>query len=177
MARVNSPETTPGRVAAISVSKRRGTPKTNVASAMLVPDWGIEGDAHAGHWHRQVSFLALESIAKMRAKGLNVDPGAFAENITTEFIDVPHLRVGDRVRIAGTELEVTQIGKECHSRCAIFEAAGDCVMPREGVFGRVVTGGPIRVGDEVRILHAMKQAAPDESQDGKSHLAGIGDRP
>lgn len=168
MARIGDGGLASGNVVAISVSDTKGTAKTNVASAQLRPDWGIEGDAHAGTWHRQVSLLAMESIEKMRAKGLKVGPGAFAENITTEFIDVPHLSVGDRVHIGETELEITQIGKECHARCAIFQAAGDCVMPREGIFARVVVGGPIRVGDPVRVAstgegHHTASRQADES--------------
>jgi MOSC domain-containing protein YiiM len=161
MARISEPNAAIGTVVAISISERKGIPKSNVPAATLVADWGIEGDAHAGAWHRQVSLLAIESIEKMRAKGLDVGPGAFAENITTEFIDIPHLHVGDRVRIAEAELEITQIGKECHSRCAIFQAAGDCVMPREGIFGRVIVGGPIRVGDSVSVLHAPDNVAAE----------------
>lgn len=174
MARMIPSDSVVGAVVAISVSERKGIPKTNVPSVMLVADWGIQGDAHAGNWHRQVSLLAIESIEKMRAKGLNVGPGAFAENITTEFIDIPHLHIGDRVRIADAELEITQIGKECHSRCAIFKAAGDCVMPREGIFGRVLTGGPVRVGDEVRVIRATHDAAPQEHVPDRSpsHMAG-----
>ncbi len=144
--------TTSGRVIAVSVSKEKGVPKTNVDKVSLVEEWGIKGDAHAGNWHRQVSFLALESIDKIRAKGLDVAPGAFAENITTEFVDVPHLKVGQRVRVGDAELEITQIGKECHSRCAIYYQAGDCVMPREGVFARVVSGGDVQVGDKIEVL-------------------------
>ena len=123
--------------------------KTNTPQADLRENHGIVGDAHAGPWHRQVSLLAMESIEKMRAKGVDVGPGDFAENITTRGINVPHLRVGDRVTLGDCELEVTQIGKECHSRCEIFTQAGDCVMPREGVFARVLKGGLIRVGDTV----------------------------
>ena len=177
MARVIEEGTASGIVAAISISERKGIPKTNVPSALLVPGWGIEGDAHAGKWHRQISLLAIESIEKMRAKGVDVGPGAFAENITTEFIDVPHLQVGDRVRIAESELEITQIGKECHSHCAIFKAAGDCVMPREGVFGRVVIGGPVRVGDQVRVIHATHAVASGEHGSERSPSRMTGDYP
>lgn len=140
-----------GKVVALSVSKKKGIPKTNVDSVNLIEEWGIEGDIHAGNWHRQISLLALESIEKMRQKGLNVRPGAFAENITTEFVDIPNLHVGDSVIIGNTELQITQIGKECHTRCAIFYKAGDCVMPREGIFARVLKGGNIKVGDELSV--------------------------
>ena len=112
---------------------------------------GIQGDAHAGAGHRQVSLLAEESIEKIRARGVAVRPGAFAENVTTAGVDLGCLRVGDRLRIGDCELEVTQIGKECHDRCEIFRRAGDCVMPREGVFARVLVGGTIRVGDPIRV--------------------------
>ena len=138
-----------GTIVALSKSKKKGIPKTNVGQLTLIEDWGIEGDAHAARWHRQVSLLGIESIDKMRSKGLNVRPGAFAENITTESIDLPHLTVGDRIEIGEAELEITQIGKGCHSKCAIYYSAGDCVMPREGVFARVLKGGIIHVGDQI----------------------------
>jgi len=143
-----------GKVVAISISKKKGIPKTNVKSAKLIENFGIEGDVHAGNWHRQVSFLALESINKMREKGLpNLRPGAFAENITTEFLELPDLEIGTRMKIGKeAELEITQIGKECHSKCSIFYKVGDCVMPREGIFAKVVRGGEIFVGDEIKIL-------------------------
>lgn len=145
-----------GNVVAISISKKKGIPKTNVQSAKLIENFGIEGDVHAGNWHRQVSFLALESIDKMREKGLpNLRPGAFAENITTEFLELPNLEVGTRIKIGKNAiLEITQIGKECHSKCAIFFKVGDCVMPREGIFAKVIRGGEIFVGDEIEILSA-----------------------
>jgi cyclic pyranopterin phosphate synthase len=145
-----------GKVVAISISKKKGIPKTNVQSAKLIENFGIEGDIHAGNWHRQVSFLALESIDKMREKGLpNLRPGAFAENITTEFIELPKLEIGTRMKIGKeAELEITQIGKECHSKCAIFIKVGDCVMPREGIFAKVIRGGEILVEDEIQILSA-----------------------
>lgn len=145
-----------GKVVAISISKKKGIPKTNVKSAKLIENFGIEGDIHAGNWHRQVSFLALESIDKMREKGLpNLRPGAFAENITTEFLELPKLEIGTRMKIGKeAELEITQIGKECHSKCAIFIKVGDCVMPREGIFAKVIRGGEIFIEDEIQILSA-----------------------
>ena len=142
-----------GKVAAISISKKKGIPKSNVPSAKLIENWGIDGDIHAGKWHRQVSFLAMESIDKMKAKGLpKLRPGAFAENITTEFLDLPHLRIGSKIRIGETELEITQIGKECHDKCAIYIKVGDCVMPREGLFAKVLKSGEIRINDTVEVV-------------------------
>jgi len=123
--------------------------KRDVGEAELRPDWGIVGDAHAADWHRQVSLLAWESIEKMRALGLNVNTGSFAENITTEGISLVDLPIGTRLRLGETLVEVTQIGKECHSRCAIYTQAGDCVMPREGIFVRVHEGGRVRAGDTI----------------------------
>jgi len=135
---------------AISISETKGVRKDNVTTAFLRPEHGIVSDAHAGNWHRQVSLLAKESIAKMIEKGLNVGPGDFAENITTEGIDLTALPIGGRLRL-GTDalVEVTQIGKECHDRCAIYNEAGDCVMPREGIFVKVLTGGTINPGDSI----------------------------
>ncbi len=143
-----------GRVFAISISKKKGIPKSNVLSANLIENFGIEGDVHAGNWHRQVSFLAMESIEKMRQAGLpKLRPGAFAENITTEFIDIPKLKVGSIIKIGRqAELEITQIGKECHTKCAIFVKIGDCVMPKEGIFARVIKPGKIFVNDLISII-------------------------
>ncbi|MBU1097517.1 MAG: MOSC domain-containing protein [Ignavibacteriae bacterium HGW-Ignavibacteriae-2] len=143
-----------GRVLAISVSKKKGIPKSNIETASLIENYGIDGDAHAGKWHRQVSFLAVESIEKMRNAGLpDIRPGAFAENITTEFINVPELKIGTRVQIGSdAELEITQIGKECHSRCAIFYTVGDCVMPREGIFAKVIKSGEIKINDSINVI-------------------------
>jgi molybdopterin adenylyltransferase len=138
-----------GTVVAVSLSSEKGMRKSNVDSGALVENWGLEGDAHAGDWHRQVSLLATESIDKMRAKGLDVGPGDFAENIATVGIDLPKCQIGDHLIIGDAELEVTQIGKECHSRCAIFEQAGDCVMPREGIFARVIRGGTVGPGTPI----------------------------
>ncbi len=142
--------TTEGRIRAISVSSRKGEPKHNVPEAELRADFGIVGDAHAGSGPRQVSLLAMESIAELRGKGADISPGDFAENITVEGLDLSALAVGHRLRMGdGVELEVTQLGKRCHGRCRIFEKLGDCIMPRQGVFARVVTGGRIKVGDMI----------------------------
>ena len=143
-----------GRIAAISISKKKGIPKSNVPYANLIAGYGIEGDAHAGNWHRQVSFLSMESVDKMRNAGIpGLRPGAFAENITTELIDIPHLPIGTVVRIGNeAELEITQIGKECHTKCAIFVKVGDCVMPKEGIFAKVIKSGRIFTGDNVEVM-------------------------
>ena len=138
-----------GIVVSISTSAKKGTKKTPVESALLRVEHGVDGDAHAGPWHRQVSLLAEESIEKMRAKGLDVSYGDFAENITTRGLVLYEIPVGTKMRIGECHAEVTQIGKECHDRCAIYYAAGDCVMPREGIFVRVLKGGSIKKGDEI----------------------------
>ncbi len=141
-----------GKIVAVNISKGKGERKTPVASVELRENHGIVGDGHAGEWHRQVSLLALESIAKMQRLGLDVDSGDFAENITTEGIDLPALPIGTRLTLGEAVLEVTQIGKECHTRCAIYYQAGDCVMPKEGIFARVLTGGKVSAGDPIRRL-------------------------
>ena len=139
-----------GKVLAVNISQGKGTKKSNIQSCDLLKDFGLQGDAHAGPWHRQVSLLANESIGKMRAKGLNVGYGDFAENITTEGIDLVHLPIGTEMRIGNSViLRVTQIGKECHERCAIYYQAGDCVMPKEGIFAEVVSEGEVKVGDDI----------------------------
>ncbi len=135
------------KIVAVCISEKKGERKTPVDRIELRSEHGIVGDAHAGDWHRQVSLLASESIAKMQAMGLDVDSGDFAENLTTEGIDLVALPIGSRLQIGATLLEVTQIGKECHNRCAIYHQAGDCVMPKEGIFARVIEGGPIEPGD------------------------------
>ena len=141
-----------GKVLAVNTSEEKGTKKTNIESCTLLKDFGLQGDAHAGPWHRQVSLLANESIEKMRAKGLTVGYGDFAENITTEGIDLVHLPVGTEMHIGNAViLRVTQIGKVCHERCAIYYQAGDCVMPKEGIFAEVVIEGEVKVGDEIVI--------------------------
>ncbi len=141
-----------GKVVAVCISDRTGIPKKPIAEGILQAQWGLEGDAHAGAWHRQVSLLAIESIEKMRAKGLNVHPGSFAENITTEGLELYTLPIGTRLRLGTALVEVTQIGKGCHTKCAIYQAAGDCVMPREGIFVRVLEPGVVRAGDPIEIL-------------------------
>ncbi|MDO8748776.1 MAG: MOSC domain-containing protein [Candidatus Omnitrophota bacterium] len=139
-----------GRILAISVSDKKGVRKTNVNSAVLEEDFGIVGDAHAGTKNRQVSLLAQESIEKMKAKGLKVKAGDFAENITTEGLDLLGLKIGDRLKINDEViLELSQIGKVCHTRCNIYYQAGDCVMPKEGIFAKVIKGGEIKAGDSI----------------------------
>ncbi len=144
---------TRGRIKAISVSKEKGTRKVNVPEAQLRTDFGIIGDAHAANWHRQVSLLAVESIDKMAAKGAKVSPGDFAENITTEGIDLLKLHAGSKLKLGKrVELEITQFGKKCHSRCEIFNQVGDCIMPREGIFAKVTRPGSIKVGDVIEVI-------------------------
>ena len=139
-----------GKVVAVCLSESKGERKTNYNHGVLIENFGFKDDAHAGEWHRQVSLLAIESINKMRDKGFNVNPGDFAENITTEGINLVTLPLGAKLKIGNEiELEVTQIGKECHDRCAIYYQAGDCVMPREGIFVKVLSGGQIKTGDSI----------------------------
>ncbi|MGZ3578966.1 MAG: MOSC domain-containing protein [Syntrophales bacterium] len=139
-----------GTVLSVNISQAKGEKKHNISCGLLLVDHGLKDDAHVGSWIRQVSLLAKESIEKIRQKGLDVQYGDFAENLTTEGIDLPSLPVGTRLKV-GSEvlLEVTQIGKVCHERCNIFYAVGDCVMPREGIFAKVLVGGEVRVGDQI----------------------------
>ena len=146
-----------GRIHAICISEKKGTQKHEVSSAKLVESWGIEGDAHAGTWHRQVSLLGLAQIEEFRSRGAKVEFGAFGENLVVEGYHFRELPVGTRFQAGEAILEMTQIGKECHSHCAIYHAMGDCIMPREGVFARVLRGGVIRTGDELVLL----EKAPD----------------
>jgi MOSC domain-containing protein YiiM len=147
------------RVVAVCVSERKGERKRPVPSVTLMENHGVVGDAHAGEWHRQVSLLAMESIEKMRRKGLSVSTGDFAENITTEGIQLTELPVGARLRLGEVVLEVTQIGKECHARCAIYHQAGDCVMPKEGIFSKVLRAGIVAPGDAVRRILPEREGA------------------
>jgi len=143
------------QIVAISISDRRGTKKRNVPQAELRVEHGIVGDAHAGPGTRQVSLLGVESIRKMQGRGIEVGPGDFAENVTTEGIEVFSLPIGTRLRPGESAVgEVTQIGKTCHDRCEIFRAVGDCVMPREGIFIRVLEAGKISPGDAIEVLDA-----------------------
>jgi cyclic pyranopterin phosphate synthase len=150
--------TTRGRIKAISVSEKKGIQKTNIPKVELKNNFGIIGDAHAGNWHRQVSLLAAESIEKMVAQGAHVGPGDFAENITTQGIDLCNLHLGSKLKLGqSVELELTQFGKKCHNHCAIFHQVGDCIMPREGVFARVTQPGWINVGDIIEISNEQQQ--------------------
>jgi len=140
---------TEGRVVAVCLSPSRGTKKKSVESITLVENHGVLGDAHAGKWHRQVSMLSVESIEKMKRFGIKAGFGDFAENITTEGLTLHSLPVGTRLRVGEAVLEITQIGKECHSQCEIARSTGICIMPAEGIFLRVLKGGIVKPGDKV----------------------------
>lgn len=157
-----------GKVVAVNLSLRRGERKTPAPEGFLETGRGLAGDAHAGPWHRQVSLLADEAAQTMRQRGAAVGPGDFAENITVAGFDLGALSVGSRIRVGAALLEVTQIGKECHRHCEIYRQVGDCVMPREGVFARVLAGGPVRTGDAV----AAQDAAPPAAAGGREGAGG-----
>ena len=140
-----------GNIKAICISEKRGTKKTAINSARFITEFGIEGDAHAGQWHRQVSMLGLSEIEDFRKRGGNVEFGDFGENIVAEGFRFKELPVGTRLKSSDVFFEVTQIGKECHSHCQIYHQVGDCIMPREGIFARVLHGGDIKVGDNLEI--------------------------
>ena len=142
-----------GKVIAINISEKKGVPKKTIENGNFIENHGLEGDAHAGNWHRQVSLLGVESINKMKALGIEgLCTGKFAENITTEGIELFTIPVGTKLKIGDTIQEVTQIGKECHVKCAIFEQVGNCIMPTEGIFTKVLKSGQIKAGDIVEIL-------------------------
>jgi MOSC domain-containing protein YiiM len=144
------------QIIAVCTSKKKGTRKKAVPRALAMEDFGLVGDAHSDHHsHRQVSLLAIESINKMRDQGINVGPGDFAENLTTKGIELTSLPVGSQLSL-GDEiiLELTQIGKECHTKCAIFRQVGTCIMPEEGIFARVIRGGIVQTGDPIKVIHA-----------------------
>ena len=141
------------KIISIAISKKKGVRKTPVSSVVLIKDHGMKEDAHAGPWHRQVSLLAMEDIQYMQTKGVDVDFGDFAENIATSGIELPELPIGSRLKLGKTVLlEITQIGKECHNKCAIYYQAGDCIMPKKGVFARVITGGTISCDDDIQVM-------------------------
>jgi len=142
-----------GKVLAINISVAKGTPKDTIPEGNFIVDFGLEGDAHAGKWHRQVSLLANESVNKMRAQGVEgLCTGRFAENITTEGLELWSFKVGTRLKIGETIQEISQIGKECHNGCAIKQMVGECVMPKEGIFTRVIQGGIIKAGDLIEVM-------------------------
>jgi MOSC domain-containing protein YiiM len=139
----------PGRIIAVCSSREKGTIKHNVGEARLIEEYGIEGDAHGGFAHRQVSLIASEDIETMKAKLPELVPGSFAENLTTEGFDLASVVIGDRIKTGECLLEVSQIGKECHTKCQVFEQSGECIMPKKGVFCRVILGGRVKTGDEI----------------------------
>ncbi|MBS6678181.1 MAG: MOSC domain-containing protein [Clostridiales bacterium] len=141
-----------GKVMAVCISEKKGTQKRNVHEALFIEDFGLENDAHAGKWHRQVSLLSYERIQDFKKKGAPVEDGAFGENLIVSGIDFKNLPVGTRFQSGDVVLEMTQIGKECHNGCEIYKIMGDCIMPREGVFAKVLCGGRIREGDELTVL-------------------------
>lgn len=141
-----------GKIIAICISEKKGTQKVEIPEADIREEWGIEGDAHAGKWHRQISLLGLEKIEDFRTKCSGIDFGTFGENLVVEGYDLRNMPVGTRFRIGEVLLEMTQIGKECHSHCEIYKKVGDCIMPREGVFARVIKGGHIKKGDTIEAI-------------------------
>ncbi|KPK01488.1 MAG: molybdenum cofactor sulfurase [Nitrospira bacterium SG8_35_4] len=151
-------DTRDARIISINISDKKGVRKKTIDSAVLRENYGMERDAHAsGEWHRQISLLAVESIKKMQEKGLNVGPGDFAENFTTEGIDLLSLPVGTKIAVGeDIEVEVSQIGKVCHTRCAIYHQAGDCVMPKEGIFAKVLQGGTVKKGDSIKVINSKQ---------------------
>lgn len=141
------------KVLSINISREKGVIKTPIEEGVFLENFGLEEDAHAGEWHRQVSLLGQESVEKIKALGIdNLEPGIFAENILTEGITLYELPIGTKLQVGETVQEVTQIGKKCHHGCEIFKKVGDCVMPREGIFTRILKGGLIKVGDDIRVL-------------------------
>ena len=146
-----------GKVLAICISKHKGTLKNEVNEANFIEEFGIEGDAHAGKWHRQVSLLAFEKIDDFRKKGGDVDFGAFGENLVVEGFELHKLPVGQKIQVGEVLLEVTQIGKECHDKCAIYYQVGECIMPKNGIFTRVLKGGKVKVGDECTLIDSGKK--------------------
>lgn len=141
-----------GKVLAICISEKKGTLKSEISEANFIEDFGIENDAHAGKWHRQVSLLAFNKIDEFRKKGANVDFGAFGENLVVEGIELHTLPIGQLIKVGDVLLEVTQIGKKCHDKCQIYYQVGECIMPKNGIFTKVLKGGIVKVGDECLLL-------------------------
>jgi len=148
-----------GKILAVNIAQNKGVKKNNIGCGLFLENLGLENDAHAEAGIRQVSLLARESIEEIRARGLDVQYGDFAENLTTEGMDLPSLPIGARLKVGNDVLlEVSQIGKVCHNRCNIFHAVGDCVMPREGIFAKVIQGGEIKVNDRIVTVDGEKNA-------------------
>ncbi|MEJ8553956.1 MOSC domain-containing protein [Tepidibacter sp. Z1-5] len=141
-----------GKILGVCISEKKGVQKNNVGKIELVENHGLKGDAHAGDWHRQVSLLSWEKIEDFKNRGGQVKDGDFGENLIVQGIDLAKLPVGTKLKINEIELEVTQIGKQCHQHCAIYHAVGDCIMPREGIFARVLSGGIVQINDEINIV-------------------------
>lgn len=138
-----------GKIIAICISEKRGTEKKNIGECNVIEGFGLENDAHGGNWHRQVSLLSYDRVLDFNEKGGAVEDGAFGENILVEGIDFKTLPIGTLFKCNDVILELTQVGKECHAHCEIYKRVGDCIMPREGVFAKVIHGGKIKVGDEL----------------------------
>ena len=141
-----------GKIIAVCISKKKGVVKTDIKSSRVIENHGLENDAHSGNWHRQISLLSFEKVEQSRSRGAKVKSGDFGENLLVEGIDFRNLPVGTRLLCNGVELEITQIGKECHSNCEIYKQIGDCIMPREGVFAKVLKGGIISIDDEMQAI-------------------------
>lgn len=154
-----------GKVIAVCTSEKKGTAKVNVGRVNIIENFGLEGDAHGGDWHRQVSLLPLEKIEAFKAEGAKVEDGSFGENIITEGIALKELPVGTKLRSGSILLEVTQIGKKCHTSCAIGETMGKCIMPTEGIFAKVLAGGVLEVGDGIEIVDAIEVSGENKTED------------
>ncbi|MDR5586823.1 MULTISPECIES: MOSC domain-containing protein [Clostridium] len=144
-----------GKIMAICISEKRGTQKKRIEKANLVKDFGIENDAHAGNWHRQVSLLSYEKIEDFKAKGAEVNDGAFGENVIVQGFNLKDLPIGSLLTCGNIKLEITQIGKECHAHCEIYKKMGECIMPTNGVFAKVIEGGQMKIGDEIEIASSI----------------------
>ena len=143
-----------GKIVAICISKKKGVQKKDIKRCKLIENHGLEGDAHAGSWHRQISLLSKEARSVMENKGVKLNDGDFGENLLTEGIDYANVKVGSKLRLGKDALvRVTQIGKECHDRCSIYYQVGDCIMPREGIFAEVLKGGIIKINDDIEFLN------------------------